>query len=152
MLAYGIPAFRLPKSILSEEIAALTAMGVTLQTDTVIGRTVGVQELLQSGFSAVFLGSGAGLPHFMGIPGETLCGVFSANEWLTRINLMHAADPGAMTPLMPARRVVVVGGGNVAMDAARCALRCGAEVTVVYRRGQLNQTTRQLLPHFPRIQ
>ena len=136
VLAYGIPAFRLPKSILSEEIAALTAMGVTLQTDTVIGRTVGVQELLQSGFSAVFLGSGAGLPHFMGIPGETLCGVFSANEWLTRINLMHAADPGAMTPLMPARRVVVVGGGNVAMDAARCALRCGAEVTVVYRRGR----------------
>lgn len=136
VLAYGIPAFRLPKSILSEEIAALKKLGVTIETDTVIGQTMPVQELLQSGFSAVFLGSGAGLPNFMGIPGETLCGVFSANEWLTRINLMHAAEPDAMTPLMPAKHVVVVGGGNVAMDAARCALRCGAEVTIVYRRGR----------------
>lgn len=136
VLAYGIPSFRLPKSILEEEIAALKALGVTVETDTVIGRTMPVEELLQTGFSAVFLGSGAGLPNFMGIPGETLCGVFSANEWLTRINLMHAAEPDAMTPLMPARQVVVVGGGNVAMDAARCALRCGAEVTVVYRRSR----------------
>ena len=133
VLAYGIPAFRLPKS---EEVAALQKLGVTLETDTVIGRTLPVQELLNRGFSAVFLGSGAGLPNFMGIPGETLCGVFSANEWLTRINLMHAAQPDAMTPLMPAKHVVVVGGGNVAMDAARCALRCGAEVTIVYRRGR----------------
>lgn len=136
VLAYGIPAFRLPKSILAEEIAGLEALGVTIQTDAVVGRTIPVEELLQTGFSAVFLGSGAGLPNFMGIPGETLCGVFSANEWLTRINLMHAAEPGAATPLMPAKRAVVVGGGNVAMDAARCALRCGAEVTVVYRRGR----------------
>ena len=136
VLAYGIPAFRLPKSILAEEISGLEALGVTIQTDAVVGRTIPVEELLQTGFSAVFLGSGAGLPNFMGIPGETLCGVFSANEWLTRINLMHAAEPGAATPLMPAKRAVVVGGGNVAMDAARCALRCGAEVTVVYRRGR----------------
>ena len=134
VLAYGIPAFRLPKDILHEEVAGLEKLGVTIQTDTVIGRTIPVEELLKDGFSAVFLGSGAGLPNFMGIPGETLCGVFSANEWLTRINLMHAAEPGAATPLMPAKHVVVVGGGNVAMDAARCALRCGAEVTIVYRR------------------
>lgn len=136
VLAYGIPAFRLPKDILHEEIAGLEKLGVTIQTDTVIGRTIPVEELLKDGFSAVFLGSGAGLPNFMGIPGETLCGVFSANEWLTRINLMHAAEPGAATPLMLAKHVVVVGGGNVAMDAARCALRCGAEVTIVYRRGR----------------
>lgn len=136
VLAYGIPAFRLPKDILHEEITGLEKLGVTIQTDTVIGRTIPVEELLKDGFSAVFLGSGAGLPNFMGIPGETLCGVFSANEWLTRINLMHAAEPGAATPLMPAKHVVVVGGGNVAMDAARCALRCGAEVTIVYRRGR----------------
>ena len=135
-VVYGIPAFRLPKDILHEEIAGLEKLGVTIQTDTVIGRTIPVEELLKDGFSAVFLGSGAGLPNFMGIPGETLCGVFSANEWLTRINLMHAAEPGAATPLMPAKQVVVVGGGNVAMDAARCALRCGAEVTIVYRRGR----------------
>lgn len=136
VLAYGIPAFRLPKNILREEIDSLQKQGVTVMTDTVIGRTIPVAELLQTGYSAVFLGSGAGLPNFMGIPGETLCGVFSANEWLTRINLMHAAEPGAATPLMPARCAVVVGGGNVAMDAARCALRCGAEVTIVYRRGR----------------
>ena len=136
VLAYGIPSFRLPKDILHEEITGLEKLGVTIQTDTVIGRTIPVEELLKDGFSAVFLGSGAGLPNFMGIPGETLCGVFSANEWLTRINLMHAAEPGAATPLMPAKRAVVVGGGNVAMDAARCALRCGAEVTIVYRRGR----------------
>ena len=136
VLAYGIPAFRLPKDILHEEIAGLEKLGVTIQTDTVIGRTIPMEELLKDGFSAVFLGSGAGLPNFMGIPGETLCGVFSANEWLTRINLMHAAEPGAATPLMLAKHVVVVGGGNVAMDAARCALRCGAEVTIVYRRGR----------------
>ena len=136
VLAYGIPAFRLPKDILHEEITGLEKLGVTIQTDTVIGRTIPVEELLKDGFSAVFLGSGAGLPNFMGIPGETLCGVFSANEWLTRINLMHAAELGAATPLMPAKHVVVVGGGNVAMDAARCALRCGAEVTIVYRRGR----------------
>ena len=136
VLAYGIPSFRLPKDILHEEITGLEKLGITIQTDTVIGRTIPVEELLKDGFSAVFLGSGAGLPNFMGIPGETLCGVFSANEWLTRINLMHAAEPGAATPLMLAKHVVVVGGGNVAMDAARCALRCGAEVTIMYRRGR----------------
>ena len=132
VLAYGIPSFRLPKDILHEEITGLEKLGVTIQTDTVIGRTIPVEELLKDGFSAVFLGSGAGLPNFMGIPGETLCGVFSANEWLTRINLMHAAEPGAATPLMLAKHVVVVGGGNVAMDAARCALRCGAEKVSLY--------------------
>ena len=144
VLAYGIPAFRLPKDILHEEIAGLEKLGVTIQTDTVIGRTIPVEELLKDGFSAVFLGSGAGLPNFMGIPGETLCGVFSANEWLTRINLMHAAEPGAATPLMLAKHVVVVGGGNVAMDAARSALRLGAEtVYIVYRRGMAELPARK---------
>ena len=144
VLAYGIPSFRLPKDILHEEITGLEKLGVTIQTDTVIGRTIPVEELLKDGFSAVFLGSGAGLPNFMGIPGETLCGVFSANEWLTRINLMHAAEPGAATPLMLAKHVVVVGGGNVAMDAARSALRLGAEtVYIVYRRGMAELPARK---------
>ena len=137
VLAYGIPAFRLPKDILHEEITGLEKLGVTIQTDTVIGRTIPVEELLKDGFSAVFLGSGAGLPNFMGIPGETLCGVFSANEWLTRINLMKAYREDSDTPIMDlkGKTVAVVGGGNVAMDAARCSKRLGAEVYVVYRRG-----------------
>ena len=137
VLAYGIPSFRLPKDILHEEIAGLEKLGVTIQTDTVIGRTIPVEELLKDGFSAVFLGSGAGLPNFMGIPGETLCGVFSANEWLTRINLMKAYREDSDTPIMDlkGKKVAVVGGGNVAMDAARCSKRLGADVYVVYRRG-----------------
>lgn len=135
VLVYGIPEFRLPKSIVSDEITGLIRAGVTVETDTVVGRTVTVDELMEEGFSAVFLATGAGLPRFMGIPGESANGVYSANEYLTRINLMGAYRPDSDTPVMHAGRVIVVGGGNVAMDAARCARRLGAEVAVVYRRG-----------------
>ncbi len=137
VLVYGIPEFRLPKAIVAEEIAGLSDLGVTFETNTVIGRTVSVDELLEDGYEAVFIGTGAGLPRFMGIPGENLNGVFSANEFLTRINLMKAYKEGADTPVMRPRKVAVVGGGNVAMDAARCALRLGAdEVSIVYRRSE----------------
>ena len=136
VLTYGIPSFRLPKDIVAAEIAALETLGVALETDSIVGQTLTVEDLFAEGCEAIFLGSGAGLPNFMGIPGETLCGVFSANEYLTRINLMHAGKGGSDTPLMEAHRVVVVGGGNVAMDAARCARRMGAEVTIVYRRSR----------------
>lgn len=136
VLTYGIPQFRLPKEIVRAEIANLTALGVTILTDMVIGRVLTIDDLFADGYEAVFVGSGAGLPNFMNIPGETLCGVFSANEYLTRINLMRAYREGSSTPLMKAERVAVVGGGNVAMDAARCARRMGAEVTIVYRRGR----------------
>ena len=136
VLSYGIPEFRLPKEIVRSEIERLEELGVTILTDMVIGRVLTVDDLFSDGFSAVFIGSGAGLPNFMGIPGETLCGVFSANEYLTRINLMKAYLPDSATPLMEAKRVAVVGGGNVAMDAARCARRLGAEVSIVYRRGR----------------
>lgn len=136
VLVYGIPAFRLPKEIVRGEIDNLRALGVNFETNTVIGRTFTVDELLSDmGYSAVYLGTGAGLPKFMGIPGEQYNGVCSANEYLTRVNLMGAYRPESDTPLPNARRVAVVGGGNVAMDAARCARRMGAEVTVVYRRG-----------------
>lgn len=137
VLAYGIPEFRLPKSIVEEEVASLQAMGVTIQLNAVIGRIATVEELLsERGFDAVFLGLGAGLPVFMGIPGEGLSGVFSANEFLTRVNLMHADQfPQFATPAWRGHSVVVIGGGNVAMDAARTALRMGARnVTLVYRR------------------
>ena len=135
VLVYGIPEFRLPKAIVQSEIDNLAAMGVDIETNVVIGRTITIDELMESyGFEAVFIGSGAGLPKFMGIPGENLKGVYSANEFLTRINLMKAYRPGAATPIQHASRVAVVGGGNVAMDAARCAKRLGAEVTIVYRR------------------
>ena len=135
VLVYGIPEFRLPKAIVQREIDTLQALGVKVETNTVIGRTITVDELMNEyGYEAVFIGSGAGLPKFMGIPGETLKGVYSANEFLTRVNLMRAAEPGSDTPVQHARRVAVVGGGNVAMDAARCARRLGADVTVVYRR------------------
>ena len=135
VLVYGIPEFRLPKAIVAREIEALTALGVRIELNTVIGKTVSVEELKQEGFEAIFIGSGAGLPRFMGIPGENLKGVYSANEFLTRINLMKAYREGSITPIQHARRVVVVGGGNVAMDAARSALRLGAEeVSIVYRR------------------
>ena len=138
VLVYGIPEFRLPKSIVQKEVDGLKALGVKIETDMVVGRVVSIDELMSEyGFEAVFIGSGAGLPMFMHIPGENLCGVYSANEFLTRINLMKAYREDADTPLMDIRgkKVAVVGGGNVAMDAARCSKRLGAEVYVVYRRG-----------------
>ena len=138
VLVYGIPEFRLPKKIVQKEVDGLKAMGVKFEMNMVVGRVVSIDELMeQYGFEAVFVGSGAGLPMFMHIPGENLCGVYSANEFLTRINLMKAYKEGSDTPLMPlaGKTVAVVGGGNVAMDAARCSKRLGAEVYVVYRRG-----------------
>ena len=137
VLVYGIPEFRLPKAIVEEEIQKLPAMGVTFETNMVIGKVLTVDELMEEeGYEAVYLASGAGLPSFMNIPGETLNGVYSANEYLTRVNLMKAYLPDSRTPIAKSRRVAVVGGGNVAMDAARCAKRLGAEeVTIVYRRG-----------------
>ena len=135
VLVYGIPEFRLPKAIVAAEVDTLKQLGVKIETDVVIGRTLTIDELFEDGFEAVFVGSGAGLPNFMGIPGESLCGVYSANEFLTRSNLMKAYQDKPMTPIMKGGRVAVVGGGNVAMDAARTALRLGAEkVYIVYRR------------------
>ncbi|MBO5929100.1 MAG: NADPH-dependent glutamate synthase, partial [Clostridia bacterium] len=137
VLMYGIPEFRLPKSIVQREIQTLKDAGVDIQTNMVIGRILDIDELLAQGFEAVFVGTGAGLPLFLGIPGEGLSGVLSANEFLTRINLMKAYRPEYDTPAPHGNRVAVVGGGNVAMDAARCAKRLGAEkVFVVYRRGE----------------
>ena len=136
VLVYGIPEFRLPKEIVRQEIDGLRAIGVDVETDVVIGRTLTIDELFDMGNEAVFIGSGAGLPRFMGIPGESLNGVYSANEFLTRINLMKAYQPDSKTPIQHAKNVAIVGGGNVAMDAARCAKRLGAEnVYIVYRRG-----------------
>ena len=135
VLVYGIPEFRLPKDIVRQEIDGLKELGVDIETNVVIGKTITIDELFEMGNEAVFIGSGAGLPRFMGIPGESLKGVYSANEFLTRINLMKAYREGAKTPIQHARNVAVVGGGNVAMDAARCAKRLGAEnVYIVYRR------------------
>jgi glutamate synthase (NADPH/NADH) small chain len=135
VLVYGIPEFRLPKSIVQKEVDTLKALGVDVETNVVIGKTLTVDELFEMGYEAVFIGSGAGLPRFMGIPGESLKGVYSANEFLTRSNLMKAYRDDSSTPIMHAKRVAVVGGGNVAMDAARTALRMGAEkVYIVYRR------------------
>ena len=137
VLVYGIPEFRLPKSIVQKEIDGLVALGVKVETNMVIGRSITIDELVSEyGFEAVFIGSGAGLPKFMNIPGENLKGVYSANEFLTRVNLMKAYRPDSTTPIKHSKNVAVVGGGNVAMDAARCALRLGAEkVYIVYRRG-----------------
>ena len=135
VLVYGIPEFRLPKAIVAKEVEGLKALGVGVETNVVIGRTLTVDELFDMGFEAVFIGSGAGLPNFMGIPGESLVGVYSANEFLTRSNLMKAYRETPTTPIMKGGKVAVVGGGNVAMDAARTALRLGAEkVYIVYRR------------------
>ncbi len=135
VLVYGIPEFRLPKSIVAKEIEGLKALGVEIATNTVVGKTVSIPELQAEGYEAVFIGSGAGLPRFMNIPGEHLKGVYSANEFLTRVNLMKAYLPDSDTPIQHGKHVAVVGGGNVAMDAARCALRLGAEeVSIVYRR------------------
>ena len=135
VLVYGIPEFRLPKAIVAKEVETLKKLGVKIETNVVIGKTLTVDELFEMGFEAVFIGSGAGLPNFMGIPGESLKGVYSANEFLTRSNLMKAYLENPETPIMKGGKVAVVGGGNVAMDAARTALRLGAEkVYVVYRR------------------
>lgn len=135
VLSYGIPEFRLPKTIVAKEIESLKALGVKVETDMVIGKVLSINELINEyGFKAVFVGSGAGLPKFMNIPGENLNGVYSANEFLTRINLMKAYKEDSSTPIKRGKKVVVVGGGNVAMDAARCAKRLGADVHIVYRR------------------
>ncbi len=138
VLVYGIPEFRLPKErIVAAEIAAVAALGVKFETDVIVGRTVTIDSLMDDeGFEAVFIGSGAGLPRFMNIPGETLNGVVSANEFLTRANLMKAYDAEYDTPIFTGQSVVVVGGGNVAMDAVRTAKRLGAKATIVYRRGE----------------
>ncbi|MBE6890071.1 MAG: NADPH-dependent glutamate synthase [Ruminococcaceae bacterium] len=137
VLVYGIPEFRLPKEIVQHEIENLKALGVKVETNVVIGRTIEVDELFEQGFEAIFIGSGAGLPRFMNIPGENLKGVYSANEFLTRVNLMKAYKDNSDTPIKNSKNVAVVGGGNVAMDAARCAKRLGAEnVYIVYRRGE----------------
>ena len=136
VLVYGIPEFRLPKVIVQKEIDNLKAIGVDIETNMVIGKVLTIDELFEMGYEAVFIGSGAGLPRFMNIPGESLKGVYSANEYLTRINLMKAYKPDSHTPIKHSKNVAVVGGGNVAMDAARCAKRLGAEnVYIVYRRG-----------------
>lgn len=135
VLVYGIPEFRLPKKIVQKEVESLKKLGVDMETNVVIGKTLTVDELFENGFEAVFIGSGAGLPRFMGIPGESLKGVYSANEFLTRNNLMKAYRANSSTPILHAKKVAVVGGGNVAMDAARTALRLGAEkVYIIYRR------------------
>ncbi len=138
VLVYGIPEFRLPKvKVVAKEIENVKSLGVKIETNVVVGKAVTIDELLdEEGFDAVFIGSGAGLPKFMGIPGEQANGVFSANEYLTRSNLMKAFDEESTTPIMRGRKVAVVGGGNVAMDAARTALRLGAEVHIVYRRSE----------------
>ena len=136
VLVYGIPEFRLPKAIVRKEVEGLVKLGVDIEKNHVIGRTITVDELFKKGYQAVYLASGAGLPKFMGIPGEALKGVYSANEYLTRINLMKAYQENSRTPIMQSRRVAVVGGGNVAMDAARSARRLGAEVYIIYRRSR----------------
>lgn len=138
VLVYGIPEFRLPKAIVEKEIDTLKELGVKIETNTVVGKVFSVDDLIdQYGFEAVFIGTGAGLPRFMGIPGENLKGVYSANEYLTRINLMKAYKEDSDTPILKADKVAVIGGGNVAMDAARCAKRMGAkEVYIVYRRSE----------------
>ncbi len=143
VLVYGIPEFRLPKAIVANEVEKLKAQGVEVMTNMVIGRVLTIDELFEMGYKAVFVGSGAGLPMFMNIPGESLVGVMSANEYLTRTNLMKAYLEEYDTPIIKSKAVAVVGGGNVAMDAARCAMRLGAEhVYVVYRRGEAEMPAR----------
>ena len=136
VLTYGIPEFRLPKAIVAREVSNLEKMGVDIELNMVIGKVLTIPELFERGYEAVFVASGAGLPMFMKIPGEGLVGVYSANEYLTRINLMKAYQEGSETPILHNKKVAVVGGGNVAMDAARCAKRLGAEVHIVYRRSE----------------
>lgn len=144
VLVYGIPEFRLPKAIVQKEVDKLTKIGVEIKTDMVIGKILSIDELIQMGYEAVFIGTGAGLPNFMGIDGEDLVGVYSANEYLTRINLMKAYSEDYDTPIRRSKAVAVVGGGNVAMDAARCAKRLGAEnVYIVYRRSEEEMPARR---------
>ena len=144
VLVYGIPEFRLPKAIVQSEVDKLGALGVEFRLDVVVGRTITIDELMEEGYEAVFVGSGAGLPLFMGIEGENLAGVYSANEYLTRVNLMKAYREDYDTPLRKSKAVAVVGGGNVAMDAARCAKRMGAEkVYLIYRRGEEEMPARR---------
>ncbi len=143
VLVYGIPQFRLPKEIVKKEIENLKKLGVEINTNMVIGRVLSIDELFHNGFEAVFIGTGAGLPRFMNIKGENLKGVYSANEFLTRVNLMKAYKEGSDTPIKRAKKVAVIGGGNVAMDAARCAMRLGAdEVSIVYRRSEKEMPAR----------
>lgn len=144
VLMYGIPEFRLPKQLVQTEISALKALGVTIETNMVIGKILSVDDLMAEGYEAVFIGSGAGLPSFMGIPGENLNGVYSANEFLTRVNLMRAYDfPNTDTPVRVGKKAAIVGGGNVAMDAARSAKRLGAEeVYIIYRRSEAEMPAR----------
>jgi glutamate synthase (NADPH) small chain len=137
VLVYGIPQFRLPKEIVGREIGSLKELGVEIKTNMVVGRIITIDEMFEEGYTAVFIGTGAGLPNFMNIQGENLKGVYSANEFLTRVNLMKAYRPGSDTPIQNMGHVAVIGGGNVAMDAARCALRLGAQkVSIVYRRSE----------------
>ncbi len=144
VLVYGIPEFRLPKAIVAKEIEGLKALGVEILTNMVIGKTLSIDEIIDMGYEAVFIGSGAGLPMFMSIEGEGSVGVYSANEFLTRINLMKAYLPDYDTPIKNSKAVAVVGGGNVAMDAARCAKRLGAEhVYIIYRRGEEEMPARK---------
>ena len=134
VLVYGIPQFRLPDTVVASEVEKLKDLGVKFETNTIIGRTMSLEAIRDEGYEAIFLGTGAGLPRFMDIPGENYNGVFSANEFLTRTNLMHAYEAGYDTPIIAGRKTAVIGGGNVAMDAARVAKRLGADVTIVYRR------------------
>jgi len=143
VLAYGIPNFRLPREILNEEIARLKTMGVEFETDFIVGRTATMEELFEEGFAAIFAGTGAGLPFMMGVPGENLVGVYTANEFLTRINLMQAWDTAhSDTPVLVGKRTIVIGGGNSAMDAARWAKRMGSETIVLFRRGRAEMRAR----------
>ncbi len=142
VLKYGIPEFRLPNKIVDVEIDNLRKMGVHFQTDVIVGKTIKVEDLEQQGFRGIFVGSGAGLPNFMNIPGENLINIMSSNEYLTRVNLMDAANPTTDTPLNPAKNVLVVGGGNTAMDSCRTAKRLGADVTLVYRRSEVEMPAR----------
>jgi len=134
VLKYGIPEFRLPNKIVDVEIDNLRRLGVHFQTDTIIGKTISIDELKAKGFKGIFVGSGAGLPNFMGIPGENAINILSSNEYLTRVNLMDAANPDTDTPIIIGKKVLVIGGGNTAMDSCRTAKRLGADVTLVYRR------------------
>jgi len=144
VLMYGIPEFRLPKKVVQDEIDYVKSLGVKLVTDVIVGKTITIDELFKEGYQAIFIGTGAGLPKFLGIPGENLNGVYSANEFLIRVNLMKAyLFPKYHTPIYRGKKVAVIGGGNVAMDAARVALRLGAEVYVVYRRGEAEMPARK---------
>ena len=143
VLKYGIPEFRLPNKIVDVEIEGLRRLGVTFLTDTIIGKTLSIEDLQEQGFVGIFVASGAGLPRFMNIPGENLIGVMSSNEYLTRVNLMGAAESGHDTPVMKGKHVVVVGGGNTAMDSVRTARRLGAEATIVYRRSEEEMPARR---------